>query len=73
MIICTDRIEMAAADAQRMAMLHKAMGMNSARMGLRMARRSIEDETNMTADERAKALKGIDAAMAELEKQRDKD
>jgi hypothetical protein len=56
-----------------MAMRHKAMGMDSARMGLRMARRSIEDETNMTADERAKALKGIDEAMAELEKQRDKD
>jgi hypothetical protein len=73
MIICTDRIEMAATNTQRMTMRHKAMGMDSARMGLRMARRSIEDETNMTADERARALKGIDEAMAELEKQRDKD
>ncbi|WBY07803.1 M56 family metallopeptidase [Sphingomonas sp. 7/4-4] len=73
MIICTDRIEMAATNTQRMTMRHKAMGMDSARMGLRMARRSIESETNMTADERAKALKGIDEAMAELEKQRDKD
>jgi beta-lactamase regulating signal transducer with metallopeptidase domain len=70
MIICTDRIEMAAADAEGMAMRHKAMGMESARMGLRMARRSIESETDMTAAERAKALKGIDEAMAELEKQR---
>lgn len=70
MIICTDRIEMAAADAERMALRHKRFGLESARMGLRMARRSVESETNMTADERAKALKGIDEAMAELEKQR---
>lgn len=73
MIICTDRIEMAAADARSMAMRHKTLGLESARMGLRMARRSIENETSMTADERAKALKGIDEAMAELENQRDKD
>lgn len=73
MIICTDRIEMAAADARSMAIRHKTLGLESARMGLRMARRSIESETNMTADERAKALKGIDEAMAELENQRDKD
>jgi beta-lactamase regulating signal transducer with metallopeptidase domain len=73
MIICTDRIEFAAADAQRMAMRHKAFGLDSARMGLRMARRSVESETDMSADERAKALKGIDEAMAELDKQRDED
>jgi len=70
MIICTDRIEMAAADAERIAMRSKRLGLDSARMGLRMARRSLESETDMTADERAKALKGIDEAMAELEKQR---
>ncbi len=73
MIICTDRIEMAAAGAAQLAMRHKAFGMNSARMGLRMARRSIESETDMTAEERAKALKGIDEAMAELDKQRHED
>jgi beta-lactamase regulating signal transducer with metallopeptidase domain len=73
MIICTDRIEMAAADAAQMAMRHKALGMNSARMGLRMARRSIENETDLSPDERAKALKGIDEAMAEIDKQRDED
>jgi hypothetical protein len=73
MIICTDRIEMAAADAERMAMRHKALGMDSARMGLRIARRSIESETHMSAAERATALKGIDEAMAELDKQRDED
>lgn len=73
MVICTDRIEMAAADAQRIAIRHKQLGMESARMGLRMARRSIESEPNMSGDERAKALKGIDEALAELDKQRDKD
>jgi bla regulator protein BlaR1 len=67
-IICSDRIEMAAADAERMALRHKTLGLDSARMGLRMARRSIENETEITAEERAKALKGIDEAMAELEK-----
>lgn len=71
MIICTDRIEFAAADASRMALRHKQFGLDSARMGLNMARRSIESESDMTAAERAKALKGIDEAMAELEKQRD--
>jgi len=73
MIICTDRIEALSEDATRMAMRHKAMGLESARMGLRMARRSVESETDMTADERAKALKGIDEAMAQLEKQRGDD
>ncbi|TGX50274.1 peptidase M56 [Sphingomonas gei] len=73
MIICTDRIEMAAEGAAQMAMRHKAMGLESARMGLRMARRSVEAETDLSADERAKALKGIDEAMAELAKERDED
>ncbi|AQR75461.1 M56 family metallopeptidase [Sphingomonas sp. LM7] len=73
MIICTDRIEMAAADGARIALRHKAMGMESARMGLRMARRSIENEPKITGEERAKALKGIDEAMAEIDKQRDQD
>ncbi|ATY34140.1 M56 family metallopeptidase [Sphingomonas psychrotolerans] len=73
MIICTDRIEMAAADAERMATRYKALGMDSARMGLRMARRSIEAEVDLSAEERAKALKGIDEAMAELAKERDED
>ncbi|MDP5279142.1 M56 family metallopeptidase [Sphingomonas sp. DG1-23] len=73
MIICTDRIEAMSENATRMAMRHKALGMDSARMGLRMARRSIENETAMGAEERARALKGIDEAMAELEKERDAD
>ena len=73
MIICTDRIEMAGVDAERMALRHKKMGMESARMGLRMARRSLENETSLSAEERAKALKGIDEALAELGNKSDKD
>jgi bla regulator protein blaR1 len=73
MIICTDRIEAMSENATRMAMRHKALGMNSAKMGLRLARSSIEAETDMGAEERAKALKGIDEAMAELDKQRRED
>jgi bla regulator protein BlaR1 len=69
-IVCVDRIEMASADAERLALRHKVMGMESARMGLRIARQSIENEEHMTPDERAKALKGIDEAMAELESKR---
>jgi bla regulator protein blaR1 len=73
MIICTDRIEAMTENATRMAMRGKAMGLESARMGLRMARRSIEVETDMSAEERAKALKGIEEAEAELAKQRNDD
>jgi bla regulator protein blaR1 len=73
MVICSDRIAMASADAERMAMVHKRFGMESAMMGLRQARRSIESEQNMTADERAKALKGIDEAIAEIEKNKSSD
>lgn len=70
MIICSDRIAALSADAEAMALRHKKFGMASAMAGLRHARRSIENEQHMTADERAKALKGIDEAMAELEKER---
>ncbi|MDT8759380.1 M56 family metallopeptidase [Sphingomonas psychrotolerans] len=73
MIICTDRIEAMSENATRLAMRHKAFGLESARMGLRMARRSIEAESDLSAEERARALKGIDAAEAELAKQRDAD
>jgi bla regulator protein blaR1 len=73
MIICSDRIAALSVDAERMALRHKAMGLDSARMGLRLARRSIETETEMSAEDRAKALKGIDEAMAELEKNTSED
>lgn len=70
-IICTDRIEMAAANAERMAEVHKRVGLQSAMMGLRQARRSIEAQTAMSASERAAALAGIDEAIREVEKQHD--
>lgn len=73
MIICSDRIEMASVDAERMARVHKRLGMESAMMGLRQARRAIEAEPHMTADERAKALRGIDKAMREIEESKSKD
>lgn len=63
MIICVDRI-------QRVAEQSRHMGMQNALMSLRMARRSIENERHMTAEERQEALKGIDDAMRELEKDR---
>ncbi|RYD59824.1 MAG: peptidase M56 [Sphingomonadales bacterium] len=71
MIICTDRIERITVDAERMAMRGKRLGMEGALMGLRHARRSIEIEREISSDERAKALKGIDEAIAELEKDKD--
>lgn len=73
MIICSDRIAMQAADAERMAAVHKRFGMQSALMGLRHARRSVEADQDISAGERAKALKGIDEAIAELEKDKSKD
>ncbi|MES2987201.1 MAG: M56 family metallopeptidase [Pseudomonadota bacterium] len=67
MIICTDRVERIAADGVRMAERGKRMGMQGALMGLRHARRSIEMESSISAEERAKALKGIDEAIREIE------
>jgi len=73
MIICEDRIAMLSADAERIALTQKRFGMRSALMGLRHARRSIETEPNLSADERAKALRGIDEAIAEVEKEASND
>ena len=58
-------------NAERMAEVHKRFGLQSAMMGLRQARRSIESQSAMLASERAKALAGIDEAIREVEKQRD--
>ncbi|RYD95490.1 MAG: hypothetical protein EOP61_19660 [Sphingomonadales bacterium] len=70
MVICTDRIERIGADAERMAFKGKWMAMDGALMGLRHARGSIEVNRDLSADERAKALQGIDQAIAELEKKK---
>lgn len=70
MIICTDRIEKITIDAARMAERSKRFGLESALMGLRQARRSIEAETSISPEERAKALKGIEDAIREIEKEK---
>ncbi len=80
-VICTDRIEMRAdaaaakargaeAIARRtkvMAIASADMGKRHAMMGLKMARSSIEAQTELSAEQKAAALKGIDDAMRELE------
>ena len=68
-IICTNRIEAQAMLAQKSA----KFGLHSALMGLHQARMAIETETDMTAEQKAEALKGIDSAIAEVEKEAGKD
>lgn len=69
MIICSNRIEKITVNAEKMAFDSKRMGMRHAMMGLRMARRSIESQPDLSPEQRAKALKGIDEAVAEVEKE----
>lgn len=80
-VLCTDRIDMraeAAASqakgaealarrAEVFALASADMGKRHAVMGLKMARRSIEAQTELSAEQKAAALKGIDDAMRELE------
>lgn len=73
MIICSDRIEKITVNAEKMAIDARKMGMGSAMMGLRIARRSIESQPDLSPEQRAKALKGIDEAIAEVEKNGGKD
>jgi beta-lactamase regulating signal transducer with metallopeptidase domain len=61
-IICVNRIQYVANQARH-------TGLQSAMMGLRTARHSIEADSRMTAGEKAEALKGIDDAIREIEKQ----
>lgn len=78
LVICTDRIEKLAADAsergaraQVLAMSSARMGTDMARMSLRHARKAIEIDRNLTAEQRAQALAGVDQAMAELDAQKE--
>ncbi len=80
-VICTDRIEMRAdaaeakakgaealaRRAQVFALASADMGKRHAMMGLKMARSSIEAQTELSAEQKAAALKGIDDAIRELE------
>ncbi|MBO9713598.1 MAG: peptidase M56 [Sphingomonas sp.] len=72
-VICTKRIEAMAKASEDMAKdiarRSKDMGLRSAIMGLRAARNSIEANGEMPADAKAEALKGIDEAIAEVEKE----
>jgi beta-lactamase regulating signal transducer with metallopeptidase domain len=80
-IICTDRIEAraaagaaraeaGAAQAERarvIALASADMGKRHAMLSLKMARRSIEAQDSLTAEQKANALSGIDEAIRELE------
>lgn len=80
-VICTDRIEMRAdaaeakakgaealaRRAQVFALASADMGKRHAMMGLKMARSSIEAQTELSAEQKTAALKGIDDAIRELE------
>uniref|UniRef100_UPI0031E01BAE M56 family metallopeptidase n=1 Tax=Sphingomonas sp. TaxID=28214 RepID=UPI0031E01BAE len=86
-VICTDRIEARAEAAAHRAEIASAraehgrtiaiasaeMGKRHALMGLKMARRSIESQDALSAEQRAAALKGIDDAIREVEADADKD
>lgn len=79
-VICTDRIEARAEAGAARAMAAEAMadrarvvalarvdtGKRHAMMGLKMARRSIEMQTDLTAEQKAAALRGIDDAIREI-------
>ncbi|MDG2534836.1 M56 family metallopeptidase [Sphingomonas sp. HITSZ_GF] len=71
MIICSNRIEKITVNAKKVAMEAKRAGLKSAMVGLRIARRSIENQADLNPEQRAKALKGIDEAIAEVEKDDD--
>ena len=79
-VICTDRIEARAEagaaharaaqaiaiESRSLAIASADMGKRHAMLGLKMARRSIEAEDNLTAEQKAAALKGIDDAIREV-------
>jgi len=74
-IVCSDRIEAMKSDGSRQRLLatlsSARMGTDMARMSLRSARRAIESQTELTADQRTQALAGVDQALAELESAKD--
>ncbi|MCW4460399.1 M56 family metallopeptidase [Sphingomonas sp. BT-65] len=86
-VICADRIEarvdaathraaIARARAERgkaIAIASAEMGKRQAMMGLKMARRSIEAQDALSAEQKAAALKGIDEAIRELKTADDED
>lgn len=67
MIICADRIEKLTNGARTMSYRFEHEGMTTALASLRLARRTIEADVNLSAGERAKAIAGIDQAVREVE------
>ncbi|MDF7775210.1 M56 family metallopeptidase [Sphingomonas sp. AOB5] len=74
--VCVNRIRVAsgearvrAGEARVMAFQARETGLRSALIGLRHARTTIERDTNLTADQKRDALKGIDSAISEIEQQ----
>ncbi|MEG3166072.1 M56 family metallopeptidase [Sphingomonas sp. PB2P19] len=70
MIICSNRIEKAAADGAQLAANSKDIersALRSAITGLRSARAGIVGNMSMSAEQRAQALAGIDEGIAEVE------
>jgi bla regulator protein BlaR1 len=78
-VICTDRIERAAAEAgkraearaksaEMAAVASSVAGRLSARASISRARRAIEVDQNLSSEQRAKALAGLDEAIAQLER-----
>jgi bla regulator protein BlaR1 len=70
MIICSNRIEKAAAEGAEMAANNKDIqrsALRSAMSGLRSARAGIAGNMSMSAEARAEALAGIDEGIAEVE------
>ena len=70
LIICTNRIDQAAADGAA-AMVHsreiEAQAFASALSSLKLARSTIERNTDMPEDQKREALAGIDQGLAEVE------
>ncbi|WP_448661718.1 M56 family metallopeptidase [Sphingomonas sp. CJ20] len=69
MTVCSDRIEIIAANAEASAARSKALGLRTAIASLHSARASIANEKSLTAEARAEALAGIDEAIAEVRSQ----
>lgn len=69
MVICTNRIEAAAAEGARVAVKSKAIraqALASALASLDTARASIRAQRDMSAEQRREALAGLDEAMVEM-------
>ncbi|WNO53076.1 M56 family metallopeptidase [Stakelama saccharophila] len=66
MIICSDRIEKMAQEAQAHAMQSKSMALESALAGLESAKASIRAAADLSAADRDEALAGIDEGIAEV-------